>query len=49
MGTIYETFDLPWCVFQSLQGKGHFYNLKCLMWKPMQKQRTLGKHGVQSQ
>jgi hypothetical protein len=30
---IYETFDFPWCVFQSLQGKDHFYNPYYRMWK----------------
>jgi hypothetical protein len=44
MGTIYETLDFPWCVLQSLQGKGHSYNPYYLMWKPMQKQITPKKH-----
>ncbi len=33
-------------MFQSLQGRGHFYNQDYLMWKPMQKQRTLREHGI---
>ncbi len=43
---IYETFDFPWCVFQSLQGRGHSYNPDYLIWKPMQKQITPREHGI---
>jgi hypothetical protein len=46
MGTIYETFDFPWCVLQSLKGRGYYYNPYYLMWKPMQKQITPKKHGI---
>jgi len=46
MGTTYETLDFSWCVFKSLQGRGHSYNPYYLLWKPMQKQKTPRKHGI---
>jgi hypothetical protein len=46
MGTIYETSDFPWCVLQSLQGRGHSHNPNYVMWKFVQKQRTPRKHGI---
>jgi hypothetical protein len=46
VGTIYETLDFPYCVFQSLQGRAHSYNPNYLMWKPTKKKITPREHGI---
>jgi hypothetical protein len=46
MGTIYKTLDFPWCVLQSLQGRGYSYNPNYLMWKFMEKKKTPKEHGI---